>query len=127
MKTLGITPLLNVRDVDRSCAFYAGVFGLTIVEQAGPTGELIWARLEGDGTVLMVNRHGEGSERRLRERTDHGDIVLYINVQGAAELHGRLVGLGFDPGAIERQHYGVLQFSLYDPDGYELAITERIA
>lgn len=127
MKTLGIIPLLNVNDVDRTCEFYSEVFGLLIAEHAGSKGDLIWARLEGDGIVLMVNRHGEGSERRLRERADHSDVVLYIDVVGADELHHRLTLLGLQPGAMERQNYGVMQFPLYDPDGYELAITERIA
>jgi uncharacterized glyoxalase superfamily protein PhnB len=123
VKLQRITPLLNVADVDRTSQFYADAFGFEIIEQAGPSGSVVWARIACDGSVLMLNKHGEGSQRRLAERADHSDIVLYIGVEDAADLHARLAQAGMNPGELEKQEYGVMQFALYDPDGYELAIT----
>jgi hypothetical protein len=86
-----------------------------------------WARLACGDIAIMVNKHGEGSERRLAERADHRDIVLYIAVEDAAGLHARLLELHMNPGDLEKQEYGLMQFALYDPDGYELAVTSPLA
>ena len=123
MTIVRITPLLNVADVERSRQFYAETMGFQVSDLAGPQDDPVWARLTRGEAALMLNRRGEGRDRRLFERADHRDVVLYIWVEDAADLHGRLVRLGVDVGDLEQQDYGLLQFALYDPDGYELAIT----
>jgi catechol 2,3-dioxygenase-like lactoylglutathione lyase family enzyme len=123
MTIVRITPLLNVADVERSRQFYAETMGFQVSDLAGPQDDPVWARLTRGEAALMLNRRGEGRDRRLFERADHRDVVLYIWVEDAADIHGRLVRLGVDVGDLEQQDYGLLQFALYDPDGYELAIT----
>ena len=121
-----VTPLMNVADIRRSCRFYTEAFGFEVAASAGPEEDLVWVRLSLGEASLMLNQRGEGRERRLAERADHKDVVLYIGVKDAAKLHGHLVRLGFEIGELEPQDYGLLQFALYDPDGYELAVTSPL-
>ena len=125
-RATAITVLLNVESVERSAAFYRDAFGLDVVDSWTDQGRVRWARLERKGIDLMLNEHGEESPAR-RSRPGHHDVVLYVSVSDAETLHRRLAASGYAPGAIHDESYGVRQFSLRDPDGYELAITSPIA
>ena len=113
-----VTPLMNVADVRRSCRFYTEAFGFEVAASAGPEKDPVWVRLSLGEASLMLNQRAE--------RADHKDDVLYIGVKDAAKLHDQLVRLGFEVGELEPQDYGLLQFALYDPDGYELAVTSPL-
>lgn len=122
---IAITPLLNVEDVARSAQFYRDVFGFEVVDSWKDDGRIRWARLVRDTLTLMLNEHGEHSEQR-RARPGHRDVVLYVTVDDADALHVRLAAAGLEPGEVRAESYGVRQFALRDPDGYELAITSPV-
>jgi catechol 2,3-dioxygenase-like lactoylglutathione lyase family enzyme len=123
-----ITALLNVESVERSAQFYRDVLGLEVVDSWTDQGRVRWARVRAEGVSLMLNERerGEGGESR-RARPGHSDVVLYVSVDDVASLHPRLVASGYAPGAINEESYGLRQFALRDPDGYELAITSPSA
>jgi catechol 2,3-dioxygenase-like lactoylglutathione lyase family enzyme len=125
MDATEMTPLLNVEDVERSARFYRDVLGLEVVNSWKDAGRTRWARLELGALKLMLNERGEHSELR-RARPGHRDVVLYVTVDDADALHARLVVDGQRPGEVHEESYGVRQFALRDPDGYELAITSPI-
>ncbi len=118
MKVDGIVSLLNVVDVASSIAFYRDALGLALEKKFESEGRIRWARVSCDGVALMLNEHGE--ERAARTaRHGHRDVVLYA-------LHAHLLAKGFAPGELNDEAYGLRQFQLRDPDGYEMAITSPL-
>ena len=53
--------------------------------------------------------------------------MLYLTVEDAAALHEALSARGLQVGPLERQDYGLVEFQLRDPDGYEVAIGSPLA
>lgn len=53
--------------------------------------------------------------------------MLYFQVEDAPRRHRELRERGLEPSPCERQDYGVHEFTLRDPDGYELAFGSPIA
>jgi uncharacterized glyoxalase superfamily protein PhnB len=123
--SIKLTPLLNVESVERSISFYRAVLGLEVVRSWKDQDRIRWARLTRGELTLMLNEHGEESAAR-RRRPTHCDVVLYFAIDSADELHRTLVAGGYSPGEVQEESYGVRQFALRDPDGYELAFTSAI-
>jgi catechol 2,3-dioxygenase-like lactoylglutathione lyase family enzyme len=121
-----ITPLLNVEDVQRSLDFYTSALGFELGNRWESEGKLMWARIKAGPVELMLNGRGAGEDARRRARPGHHDVVLYIGVDDVVPLHARLLADGLAPGEIHDEEYGLRQFSLRDPDGYELALTSRM-
>lgn len=120
-----VTPLLNVADVARSLRWYAHL-GFEEMQRFESDGALVWA-LAGNGRHrLMLNQSERIAEADRRARPHYGDVVLYFGVASAHAVHAALIEAGLAPGAVERQAYGVDEFTLRDPDGYEVAVTSQL-
>ena len=121
-----LTPLLNVIDGNRSARFYCDNLGFRIDNQFETDGKLLWAQLSCGPVRIMINA---SSQRRARVARDHAetydDIVLYFMVDDARALRQTLIEGGCDPGPVTREAYGLDEFTLRDPDGYELAFGSR--
>jgi uncharacterized glyoxalase superfamily protein PhnB len=123
-----IIPLLNVEDVERSAQFYRELLGFEITNDWKDAGRTKWAMLTSQGVRLMLNEaehRTDGATRRARP--DHADVVLYVTVESADDLHRTLLAGGHAPSEVRTESYGLRQFELRDPDGYELAITSPLA
>jgi uncharacterized glyoxalase superfamily protein PhnB len=126
-----LTPLLNVRDVSRSIAFYSDALGFDTVAKWEPDGRLGWARLKAGSVELMLNtselsaEDEQGTEQRSG-RSSFSDGVLYFDVPDADALHVRLLELGFKPSEPFDAEYGLREFHMRDYDGYELAFTSPL-
>lgn len=118
--------LLNVADVSASATFY-GHFGFTI-DQSFPDddGTLQWCQLKCGDAVFMLNRQDRIDTTDRLTRPDYGDAVFYITVPDAHETRKTLLANGIETPMPEPQMYGVLEFRLRDPDGYEIAIGSRM-
>lgn len=125
MKIDGLTPLLNVEDVSQSAAFYRDVLGFEIESSFENDARLLWVRISRGPVALMLNEHGEESTAR-RSGSRYRNAVLYFAVEDTAELHAKLSSKGFEPGELHDEEYGVREFGLRDPDGYELAFTSPL-
>lgn len=121
-----ITPLLNVADVAASVAFYRRL-GLEPAERFEDDGVLIWVMLKAGASGLMLNRQDRIHAASRRARPHYGDAVLYVKVTSAATMREALVADGVAATPVERQAYGLDEFYVRDPDGYELAITSPAA
>ncbi len=120
-----LTVLLNVRDAQASASFYRMLgFDISARYPEGANEPLVWARLVTGDLQLMLNT-SEGVLRRPRrpDPESYDDVVLHVSVDDAASARAMLVAGGAQPGQIEAQIYGVDEFTVRDPDGYELAIT----
>ncbi|MEQ9639732.1 MAG: VOC family protein [Alphaproteobacteria bacterium] len=120
-----VTPLLNVADVGRSLGWYAHL-GFQEVRRFESDGALIWALAVNGPHRLMLNRSTTISAEERQARPHYGDVVLYFAVASAHDAHAALAAAGLKPGPVERQDYGVDEFVLRDPDGYEVAVTSEL-
>lgn len=118
MKTVRAMPVLQVRDVAASTAFYArlgfashGAHGdppaFNIVQRGDVTLALDLAR---DGTI-PVNQWW----------------AAYIYVEDAEGLRAEFVAQGLEPTEINRpQEYGCIDFDIVDPDGHRIAFGQSL-
>ena len=123
-----LTPLLNVEDTPAAIDFYTKELGFKVVNRFESRGRVVWARLShGDATIMLNQSEVRSSRSSRTDAASYDDVVLYFGVEDAPKLHRDLVERGLAPGACEPQGYGMHEFTLRDPDGYELAFGSPIA
>lgn len=116
-----LTPLLNVHDAARSVSFYCEKLGFGVDNSFEDGGKLVWAHISRGPVRMMINASCERAARGARAGAKtYDDVVLYFSVEDVHTLHRNLSAKGCVPGAIESQDYGLDEFTLRDPDGYEL-------
>lgn len=121
-----LVPLLNVTDVAQSISFYEEL-GFEVENKVEMEGGLVWANLRhAGGGSLMLNAKSLITPDERLGRPHYADTVFYLTYPSAKEMHGRMSGRGFDVTAVEPQPYGVEEFYVRDPDGYEIAISSRL-
>lgn len=122
-----MTPLLNVEDASRSLGFYRDNLGFRVDEDFEHEGKLVWARISLGPIALMINTWEERKARGARSSSEtYDDAVFYFTVDDARALRKELAERGCDLGPVARQEYGVDEFTMRDPDGYELAFGSPI-
>jgi|GEM_PF-1678873 RNA polymerase sigma factor (sigma-70 family) len=118
-------PLLTVYDVRRSIQFYRDILGFEVegtIETKGPLG---FAALRRDDIRLMFNSALEPSEQDPKEDKSRSmDVTFYFWSMDVANLRDRLIQEGLDVGDLHETYYGMRQFALHDPDGYNLVLQE---
>jgi uncharacterized glyoxalase superfamily protein PhnB len=122
MEINAMVPLLNVEDAARSIDFYTSILSFRIVQDFRDGGRTVWAMLQNGTVRLMVNASEDPGSVHRRQRPSYGETVLYLYVESARDWHDALVAKGQMPTAIAAEPYGMEEFRLRDPDGYEIAI-----
>lgn len=126
-----VSPLLQVRDLAASLAFYTGKLGFVELHR-DPGGFAIIGR---DGCQLFLAQAEKPVD--LRNRTarlaNSGfaayDLHFYCEAGTLDTLWSACVGAGvpmpeaFETGPVQRS-YGIRDFSILDPDGYDLVFGE---
>lgn len=117
MQTLRAMPVLDVRDVAASAAFYA---------RLGFASHGLW----GEPPAFAIVQRGDVTlALSLADRTrpvphNHG-WAAYVYVSDVAALHAEFAGEGASPGPIRRpEHYGCDDFDVVDPDGHRIAFGQ---
>ena len=129
MKLQKLTPNLVVRDVAASMEFYCRVLGfergMTVPEQAPFVFGIVTC---GGVEVFFNDRNAVTGERPdLGGREVGGALTLYIEVEGIDELlqtvqqHGVKITM-----AMKEQFYGMREFGMEDPEGWEITFAERL-
>ncbi|WP_162906591.1 VOC family protein [Algihabitans albus] len=121
-----LIPLINVEDLDVSLDFYRNALGFTVENRHDLQGKPIWALIRHGEIALMLNRPDAADSNARRQRPSYGDTLLYFYVPDAQAAHEELAERGYAPGPLEEQTYGVAEFTLRDPDGYELACASLL-
>ncbi len=110
------TPMLHVKNVERSMQFYA-LLGFETVDQMGEAGHLGWARMHCEGGALMfllAEEEVDGTSQSVMFSMYAPDLVA---------LREHLLNSGNEAPQIKYPDYmpsGTLE--LRDPDGYLVAI-----
>ena len=126
-----VTPLLNVRDVERSMEFYREALGFECRNRFVQEGRVRWARIGNGNVEIMLNITGSVDEyddvhEARPRRGNFSDCVLYLGVEDANSLYERFQRDGFTTSEIFDAEYGVREFHMRDFDGYELSITSPL-
>lgn len=114
-----LTPMVFVRDVAASIAFYRTLgFDVGNTFAAEGAGEVTWAWLKSDGADLMIAR---ASDPVIAEQQA---ILFYLYVDDTAAKHAELAAAGVEVQPIAHAFYAPRgEFRVLDPDGYVLMIT----
>lgn len=117
------TPVLRVKDVAQSIAFYRDALGFVgdpFPEQ--PPHEFAILR---QGKTEIMLRCGDPS---MPQRCPH-DWDIYVRLEGGKirELFAALSAKGSVTRRLERMFYGQAEFEITDPDGYGICIAEPLA
>jgi uncharacterized glyoxalase superfamily protein PhnB len=119
-------PLLNVEDADRSIGFYRDALGFEVVQTFEAGGATVWAMLKNGDTKLMINQPDHADSTARKTAPSYGGVVLYCYVESARDRHADLTARGVTVGDVSTEAYGMEEFLLRDPDGYEIAIGSRL-
>jgi PhnB protein len=125
-----VRPLLSVRDVEASLAFYTDLLGFTPEGTLlpGADGKPVFAGVKHGASIVWLD-HTEYDE--LPPNTPLGvGVELYIALDDAADIDGlyqRLKAAGVTLlSEVQDQFWGDRRFVLQDPDGYRLSISKNV-
>ena len=79
----------------------------------------------GESSLMLNEPFGEGLTGR-DARPSYRDVVVYLHVSGLDELHAihtKLTKAGAAPSECRDEMYGQREFTVRDPDGYEIAFA----
>lgn len=123
-----VVPLFEVFDMRKSVAFYCEVLGFTLVDKHEPDGHLYWAMLKLGGATIMLNAKYEfhRQPRTPDPAPAHDDVTLYFSCPDvdAAYAFVRSKGVNVEPPVV--MHYGMKQWTIRDPDGFDLCFQQRV-
>jgi lactoylglutathione lyase len=123
------TPNLFVSDMERSLHFYCSVLEFTRTITVPDQPPFIFAAVSAGSVEIFLNVIDYASIPEPRGATSFvpGSITLFIEMEGLAELHARIIGLGIPLAQpLEDKFYGMREFGVADPDGVLLTFAERI-
>ena len=111
-------PLLDVRNLERSLAFWRDKLGFTLVAHDGaPNRQMSWCRVERDGASIML----QGGRDDKHPTAPRGSgICLYFVCDDADAIYAELSGRGVTLAAPKVAYYGMKQLYVPEPDGYAI-------
>ena len=113
-----LVPFVHVADIERSIAFYE-LLGLRVCGTYEHGGRLVWARLRGARTALMLTL----AEEPVRAREQ--GVLFYLYTPDLPALRDHLVAAGAGPGQIIDGSRGPREeLRIDDPDGYCVMIAQ---
>ncbi len=92
MLRLADTALL-VRDHDEALAFYAGILGFEVVEDA-MIGTKRWVRIKAGSSGLVLRRATTDDQLARVGNQTGGSVLLFVETDSFADTHARLVAHG---------------------------------
>jgi uncharacterized glyoxalase superfamily protein PhnB len=122
--TLGIMtlPLLAVRDVDASVAFYVEVLGFQS-QFAMPTEDGSTFAMVAWGDKISI---GLTRDRGVYQRGKGVVLMLYVPSGSIDDYHSKVIAGGGKPSQIEMEYWGDRTFTVTDPDGFVLMISQTV-
>lgn len=133
MKFQKLTPNLVVRDVAASMQFYRSVLGfqpaITVPEQP----PYVFGSVTSGGVEIFFNdqKAVAADYPALAAKPIGGSLTLFIEVEGIEEVLAAVQMSAQKGGAkitmpLKEQFYGMREFALKDPEGWEITIAERM-
>ena len=127
-----IRPLMMVRNLRETIDFYSDVLGFTLTGTHPDGEEPFWASMSCGKASLMFSfvgephAHEEGEDPHSHEPEFNG--VLYFDPSGSLEeLHAKVKSKVATCGDIDEMPWGMKEFSVLDPNGYNLTFGVPLA
>ena len=117
-------PVLHVRDVVKASAYYRDALGFRYDKLWGdPPGFCVSER---DGVTLMLNVPEDLSKFHVHAEADKKGWTVYVFVHDVEALFAELKSRGAEIayGLVVREHYGMKEFAVKDPDGNVIAFGQ---
>ena len=130
MELQKLTPNLVVRDVAACMEFYCRVLGFqrgqTVPEQAPYVFGIV---THGAVEIFFNDQKTVAADHpMLGTRPAGGALTLYIEVQGIEELFQKMGQHGVKiTMPMKEQFYGMKEFGMEDPEGWEITFAEKMA
>jgi catechol 2,3-dioxygenase-like lactoylglutathione lyase family enzyme len=131
----GMTPLIQVYDMNEALGFYRDRLGFEIVADSGeidaPEGRYVhwcWLRL-GTADLMLNTAYDAGErppERDPARQAVHDDLCLYFGCADVDAIAAWLRVQGLEVEGPTTAPYGMRQTWLRDPDGYQLCFQRRV-
>ena len=125
MKITKMIPMIAVKDIDKSLAFYTKKLGFKLVSPEDKVKEWKWFTVSRDEAELMVTQTESG--HYLKEDVeDYFSSILYFYLDDVEKLYQEFTAKNLDLYPLETTFYGMKEFSLRDPDGHFLSFGQDI-
>ncbi len=123
------TPNLFISDMERSLHFYCSVLGFARTMTVPDEPPFVFAAVNAGAVEIFLNTiEPPPGHQPAPSVFFPGFVTLFVEVEGLAELHARIVGLGIPLAQpLEDKFYGMREFGVADPDGILLTFAERIS
>lgn len=120
-----IMPSLTVNDLDESVAWYTDVLGFTVKERSAPDAPRRGATLVAGDVVFML---WQDDFAQGRDRPKGIGLRFFLNtVQDIHQVADEILARGGTLAEeITRRPWGAKDFSVVDPDGFRITITEAL-
>jgi uncharacterized glyoxalase superfamily protein PhnB len=129
LQLTGLTPLLQVFDMNEAVRFYRDLLGFEMVSASPPIvaaeGRYFhWCWLRLGPVEVMLNTAYDANERPpMRDEArwiGHEDAGLYLTCPDVDAAYAHLVAQGVDAEPPTLAPYGLKRLTISDPDGYPL-------
>ena len=121
MKLRGLTPMLGVADVRKSINFYTQLLGFKLGDTSEHAGAICWAHLCHGETELMLTEVANPESGR----EGHRQTYLYFYPEDVVAAYDHLSSEGHLVKPLRVTFYGMKEFEMEDPDGYQLWFGEE--
>lgn len=112
-----VTPMLAVRDLPATRAFYVDRLGFECVGEFEVGGRLVWCHVRREGANLMFNSP-PASEFDAGNPGDKRFQIYYVHVTDVAGLHGVWKAAGVPVSDLRVTVYQMKEFEVRDPEGH---------
>lgn len=130
IETQGMTPLIQVLDMQKSLAFYCDLLGFELIDKAGPPDDIGWVMLKLNETFLMLNTQYEMHDRPATpdgQRCEtHRDTCFYFMCVDSDDVYDHIVQHGIKIDKPTVAPYGMKQLYFTDPDGYNICFQSIV-
>jgi glyoxylase I family protein len=129
IEVAGVTPLIQVHDMNESLSFYRDGLGFELVADSGEIDAaegryFHWCALRLGGAHLMLNTAYDAGERPPERdparQQAHRDSGLFFDCPDPDAVAAELRGKGIAAEGPKTAPYGMRQLWVADPDGYVL-------
>ena len=126
-----LAPMLGVRDLRKTIEFYTRAFGFVVTGTFEHEGRAVWAEFASDARSLMrfvdaplMCNEIPTSCIVAGDRETKKNVLFYFRTLDVAALRAELHRRGFATSDLRVTVYGMKEFEMEDPDGYQLWFGE---
>lgn len=120
-----LDPIIAVKDVDASSKWYESVFGCRRAHGQGNFAVMI---LENDEVLICLHKWGEHEHPTMTNAniSPGNGLILYFRTENMNAIRENVRAMGYpvEEDIRKNPNSRKMEFSLRDPDGYWLTVTE---